>query len=160
MSQQHEPQQPAAEFLHDADGITAAAAEMDLTDWDDIEVSDTRRVGDTQYTRGVLDGQERIWAEHDFGSGARTTEEVTNSRELSPQHVESVWSALTGPQAPTEVDSQVDHQDTLVRSARAEELGTLYRYEQEVEADAPRDPQELHERVVADSIEYDDDIDL
>ncbi|KIZ15634.1 hypothetical protein [Streptomyces natalensis] len=125
---------PAAEFIYDDDSFAADAGELDLTTWDDVDIQDTQRVGTTQYTRGVLKGttQERIWAEYDWGQGLRNTEEVTNSQEMSGSRVENVWNAITGPQAPTDTEQQIDHQNTVVLSQRAEELKTLTEYEHEL----------------------------
>lgn len=155
MTNQEPP--PPAELLYDRENSTDDVGPVDLTTWDDIEISDTRRVGDTQYTRGVVRGtsQERIWAEFDFGEGLRNTEEVTNSRELSPSAVGRVWETLTGPAAPTDVEHQSLYVDTVVLGERAEELKTLHLHEQELPP-APAAPA----AVDVPDIDLDDDIDI
>lgn len=149
---------PPAELLYTGEGSAADIGALDLTTWDDVEISDTRRVGDTQYTRGVIRGtsQERVWAEFDFGEGLRNTEEVTNSHELSPRGVGQVWERLTGPDAPTDVERQALYVDTVVLGERAEELKTMHLHEQELQPAAEPEPP-LAE---AEGPDLDDDFDM
>ncbi|MDF4254661.1 hypothetical protein [Streptomyces sp. WMMB303] len=132
---------PEAELLYEDDSLTAVP-----TTWDDIEISETQRVGDTQYTRGVIkgSGQERIWAERDFGQGLRNTEEVTTADDVPPGRINSVWRELTGPDAPTDLDAQIAAQDTAVQREQTDYHHTLAQYEQELAPSA-----ELAERRAA-----------
>jgi hypothetical protein len=104
-----------------------AAEDVDF--WDDKEIIKSQTVGGTHYTYAYLrDGSDRagVWAERESGQ----VEQVASPYDEHGPSASSVFSALTAPDAPTELGEQMQHEEQLQEAApwwedRAVEIDNL-----------------------------------
>ncbi|MEU1121850.1 MULTISPECIES: hypothetical protein [unclassified Streptomyces] len=91
------------------------ASEQDLF-WEDKEVIESRRVGDTEYTRAYTHGVEEdtVWATRGTGE----IEDVGSAHGVSASHI---YRSLTHPDAPTKLSDQRRYEAELQAVLRADD---------------------------------------